>query len=66
MLSIKKEVKTLYEIQKSKFYCVLTRIDSLEQVSTKLDEIKREYKDATHYCYAYILDNYKSKLKELD
>ena len=59
MLSIKKEVKTLYEIQKSKFYCVLTRIDSLEQVSTKLDEIKREYKDATHYCYAYILDNYK-------
>ncbi len=59
MLSIKEEIKTLYEIQKSKFYAVITRIDSLDSIDTKLEEIKKEYKDATHYCYAYILDNYK-------
>ena len=59
MLSIKEEIKTLYEIQKSKFYAVITRIDNLDSVDDKLEEIKKEYKDATHYCYAYILDNYK-------
>ena len=59
MLSVKEKVKTLYEIQKSKFYCILIRIDNLDFISLKLDEIRKEYKDATHYCYAYILDNYK-------
>ena len=29
------------------------------EVENRLIEIKNEYKDATHYCYAYIIDNVK-------
>ena len=59
MLSIKKNSSYLYEIKKSKFYVNLYRINNLDDVNNYLKEIKASYKDATHYCYAYILDNVK-------
>ncbi len=56
MKSIAKERHSIYEIQKSKFITTLFRIDSLEDVKQYLKEVKEEYPDATHHCYAYILD----------
>ena len=45
-------------INKSKFITLIYNINSIESVNKKLDEAKTLYKDATHYCYAYIIDNY--------
>jgi uncharacterized YigZ family protein len=59
MKSIKNNITNLYEIEKSKFYCLLIKINSLKEVDTILEQAKKDYKDATHYCYAYILDSYK-------
>ena len=46
-------------INKSKFICLLYKINKLEDVNNYLNITKDKYKGATHYCYAYILDNFK-------
>ncbi len=58
MVSICKNSKYLYEIKKSKFYVLLYKIDDTNDVDKFLLEAKKEYKDATHYCYAYVIDGY--------
>lgn len=59
MNSIKEKTTSLIEINKSKFYCILTKINSIDEVDEILSNIKLEYKGATHYCYAYIFDQTK-------
>lgn len=44
-------------INKSKFIGYLYKISNLEDINNYLEIIKNKYKDATHICYAYILDN---------
>lgn len=46
-------------INKSKFICVLYKINNISDIDIYLDDIKNKYKGATHYCYAYILDSNK-------
>lgn len=43
-------------ITKSKFLSYLFPVSSLEEIKDKLNEFKEKYRDATHVCYAYILD----------
>ena len=57
MNTIKKEITNEIIINKSKFITILTNISSKEEIIIKINNIKKEYKDATHYCYAYIIDN---------
>ena len=59
MLSIKEDSVYTYEIKKSKFITLLFNVSSLDEINTHLDQIKKEYKDATHYCYAYKVNNLK-------
>ena len=59
MKSIKNDVNNTYIINKSKFICYLYKVDNIDEINTYLDEIKNKYKDATHHCYAYIVDNIK-------
>ena len=59
MLSIKENVSYTLEIKKSKFISLLFRINSLDDISMYLEKVKNTYKDATHYCYAYKIDNLK-------
>ena len=59
MYSIDTKTTTLIEINKSKFYCELIPINSLNEIDSIINNIKKEYKDATHYCYAYIFDTTK-------
>ena len=54
---IENNVINTIEIKKSKFITYLIKLDNVEEVEIKLNEIKKEYKDATHYCYAYIIQN---------
>ena len=59
MYSISEKKTTLLEINKSKFYCILIPIHKIDNINNIINSIKEEYKCATHYCYAYILDNTK-------
>ena len=58
MKSIKENTSIEIIINKSRFITVLLKINNKDDVKEKLIEYKRLYKDATHYCYAYVLDNY--------
>ena len=53
MKSIKEIIKNELVIKKSKFITLLYPVSSEEDISVYLENIKREYKGATHYCYAY-------------
>lgn len=44
-------------IKKSKFLVYTFNINSTEEIDKKIEEIKHKYNDATHICYAYILNN---------
>ena len=44
-------------ISKSRFITYLYKVKSKEEIENYLTNLKKEYKDATHICYAYILDN---------
>ena len=50
-------------IKNSRFICVIFPISDVKDVNYYLDIVKEKYKNATHYCYAYILDD-KKKLSD--
>lgn len=56
MKTIKENTISKYEINKSIFICCLYKINSIDEVKTYLEEAKNTFKDATHYTYAYIID----------
>lgn len=58
MKTIKEDVTNEIIINKSRFITILTYIENKENIENKLSYYKNKYKDATHYCTAYILDNY--------
>lgn len=61
MKTIKNDCISEIEINKSRFITLLYKIKSVDEIKEKLDFVKSIYKDATHYCYAYIInDNKKS------
>ena len=44
-------------IKNSRFICLIYQVESKAQINNYLDEVKNLYPNATHYCYAYILEN---------
>lgn len=59
MLSIKSNVVNEIIIKKSRFITFLFRVDNEADIKKYLDDLSNKYKDSTHICYAYILDNVK-------
>lgn len=59
MFLIERESKNEIIINKSRFINFLFVINELDDVQKYLDFVKSEYKDATHYCYAFIFENTK-------
>ncbi len=59
MFTIKENKTYEYTINKSVFITKLYRIDDVNLVKNILDDLRKEYKDATHYCYAYVIDDNK-------
>lgn len=55
MKSVKNEVVTEIEINKSVFINYLVPVDSVEVAKTKLQQLRSKYPDANHHCYAYII-----------
>ena len=58
MKSIQKEITNEIIINKSKFITILTNINDIDKIKEELENIKKTYKDATHYCFAYIINNH--------
>ncbi len=59
MLSIKNNLVNEIIIKKSRFITFLFRVDNDDDVKKYMNILNNDYKDATHICYAYILDNVK-------
>ena len=57
IMVIESNVINEIEINKSRFITYLYKVKSKDEVLEHLNNLKKEYKDATHICYAYILDN---------
>ena len=57
MLSIKENDKYEEIIKYSKFISLIFKVYSKKEVEEYLNKIKKEYPNATHYCYAYVIDN---------
>lgn len=56
MYSIKESIENTIIIKKSKFITKLIKINSIDEVNKYLEETKKEFKDSTHICYAYIVN----------
>lgn len=54
-----KNNESIIIINKSKFITNIFCVDNLDEINNYLEQIRNKYKDATHHCYAYILDNTK-------
>ena len=63
MKTINKEITNEIEIKSSRFITIVTRITK-EQISELLEKIKKQYPKATHYCYAYIINQEKRYIKQ--
>lgn len=57
MKVINEKIKYENIVNKSKFICILEYIDNINELDNILDNIKKEYKGANHYCYSYIIGN---------
>ena len=55
MLSIKENNSTIV-IKNSKFITYTYQVHNMDDINNKLNIIRDKYKDATHICYAYIID----------
>ena len=63
MKTVKKEVTNEIIINKSKFITIIIPLTTIEQIDDILKNIKNKYKDATHYCYGYVI-NGKEKMSD--
>lgn len=59
MKTIKNNTNSEIIIKNSRFICCLYKIKDINEINIILNRLKNEHKDATHHCYAYILDNIK-------
>lgn len=59
MKTISKKITNELVIKNSKFITIIYPITSIENIQGLIDETKLVYPKATHYCYAYIIDDIK-------
>lgn len=57
MYKIKNDVTNTIIIDKSKFITTIFRVETVEQINEILALTRKKYYDATHNCYAYIIND---------
>jgi len=57
MKIIDKEISNEIIIEKSRFITYLKRVDSIDEANEYLQAIKKKHYDATHHCFALIIDD---------
>lgn len=64
--TITKTGEGLYKEKGSKFLAFAYPVTSIDEVNNKLESLRKEFHDARHYCYAYILGNEGSQIRAND
>lgn len=59
MYRISNDIQNEITINKSRFITLLYQVYNEKDALDIITKVKKEYKDATHYCYSYIIDNVK-------
>lgn len=59
MFTITNDIINEIIIKNSRFICIIHKIYDVNNIDDYLNNIKSTYKDANHYCYAYIIDDKK-------
>lgn len=59
MFTIKNDLNGEMIVNKSRFITYVYKVNNVLEVNEKINELKVKYKDATHYCYSYIINNIK-------
>lgn len=59
MHTIQNEINNEIVINKSRFITYLFKVNNEQEITDIISNIKNKYKDASHYCYSYIIGNYK-------
>ena len=59
MYVIDKDISNEIIIKNSKFITFLFKVETKSEIENKLELIKKTHPNATHYCYAYITDEFK-------
>lgn len=59
MFTIEKNIENEIIINKSRFITYLYKVNNIDEINNILEHLKKEYKDATHHCYSYIIGNIK-------
>ncbi len=54
-LTIANQSEGLYKEKGSKFIAIAFPVESVDAVKERLEELRKEYYDARHHCYAYVL-----------
>lgn len=57
MRKIKDIIESTIVIDKSKFITTIFPVETVEEANLILQSTRKKYYDATHNCYAYVLDN---------
>ena len=57
MYTIEKIQENLIEIKKSKFIAWIFPVETQDDVEMYLDNLRKDNRDATHICYAYVLSS---------
>ncbi len=57
MITIKGKTETSFTEKKSKFIGLAVRVSTEEQALFDLEQRKKQHYEATHNCYAYVLEN---------
>lgn len=63
-MEIKNDVSNEIVIKKSRFITKLFKIETIEDTTSILEHLKKEYPDASHICYAYILNDVNKKYSD--
>jgi uncharacterized YigZ family protein len=57
MITIKGAAETSFEIKKSRFIGLALRAGSESEAQAEIEKRRKRYYDATHNCFAYVLEN---------
>lgn len=66
MRSIKETISNEIIVQNSRFIGILYPVSSVEDTKELLTKIRLEYKDASHYCFAYLIGDHQEEQKASD
>ena len=63
--TIESEAQGLFRDRGSRFIAIAIPVTSQEEIKTRLGELRKEYHDARHHCYAWVLSPDRQSWREI-